>query len=476
MAVTEILIDHSSHQRLKSLAKRQSGHRVKQRKLANVRYEEKRSNTSNKTMIQKIKEQKRLAMQSLRERNKVETISQRVGLGGTFVAYKIPDKYLKYPAGGIGYGRGKVLLRLRNNLGFKVMKQNVDDVMSNVELREALCLGDSQIEAPCLVRDGQQVTKVLAFHHNDLLERVVDDGTLFGKWIGRDPSSTTAAHLHEFLSLMSNDGNALHDCIPKKEKGSKIVETLGQSVIQEGTMITASKHNAKSYMLGNDGEPSPKNGFFLVRGKMEGPNKTTDIRCKELITPACALAHKALHGFPKKMHLLQEAVSKVFDGSKRISYTNILLTIANKQNDESIVLELNCDMKWQEYQGNKAGCVLHNDANNMPGAPAVAVVLGAYDDFDFYLPTCRYRIKAPSGTVLCGELADILYGVGSGTGIRLTICFAQHECAVTGVLRGANGEPGRAMVGARLSVSDRERIKKGLEVAQIKGLSMYDFC
>jgi hypothetical protein len=439
-----------------------------------LRYEEKRK--SNKDLLALRNEEKRVAMKMPRQRNKVESISLNVGLAEPFAAHKIQDRYLKFRAGGIGYGKSNLKARLKNGFGYRVMKQNVYTVMSNRALRETLCLGDAPIATPCLVRDGQQVTRVMAFHHNNLIEKVERDGTLFAKWIHREASETTAAHLQEFLSLVSDDGNTLDNCIPRKERSSRTTETRGQSVIQEGTMITASKHNAKTYLMGNDGKPAPPNGFFLVRGKMGAPNKTADKRCKELITPACALAHKALHGFPKKMHELCESVARVFDGSKRISYTNILLTVGNLPGEEPVVLELDQDLKWREYQGREAGCVFHNDGNNMPGTPVVAVVLGAYDDFDFYLPTCGYRIKAPSGTVICGELADILHGVGCGTGVRLTICFAQHECAVTGVLRGPSGQSGRAMVGARLSVADRELVEKGLETAKITGLSMYEFC
>jgi hypothetical protein len=68
------------------------------------------------------------------------------------------------------------------------------------------------------------------------------------------------------------------------------------------------------------------------------------------------------------MELLKRLLRDVNDGN---TANKFLLTVGNLPGEEPLVLELDQDLKWREYQGREAGCVFHNDGNNMPGTPAV---------------------------------------------------------------------------------------------------------
>jgi hypothetical protein len=98
-------------------------------------------------------------------------------------------------------------------------------------------------------------------------------------------------------------------------------------------------------------------------------------------------------------------------------------------------------------------------------------MLGAYDGFDFVYPTIGKTIKAPSGTILVGDMHDLLHGVGGGNGIRLTLVFCQHESC----LGKKTQSDGSVLVlnGAKTSRQDTK--KKGEEIARIEGLDAYEF-
>ena len=44
-------------------------------------------------------------------------------------------------------------------------------------------------------------------------------------------------------------------------------------------------------------------------------------------------------------------------------------------------------------------------------------------------------LDAHLGTIIIGQFSDLIHAVGSGTGVRFTAVFCQHENLVTGVTR-----------------------------------------
>ena len=112
------------------------------------------------------------------------------------------------------------------------------------------------------------------------------------------------------------------------------------------------------------------------------------------------------------------------------------------------------------------------DDENAKDTPNVAIMMGAYEGFDYYYPTLHLQVKAPSGTVFIGQFSDLLHAVGGGTGVRTTTVYCQHEIVARGERVLANGEH-QKLVGAKRNKGD---IKLGERCAVIKSLMMHKFC
>jgi hypothetical protein len=145
----------------------------------------------------------------------------------------------------------------------------------------------------------------------------------------------------------------------------------------------------------------------------------------------------------------------------------MLIKAGNKDNSETVSDALEKHPKLKAHYSDKVGTHIHNDSNN--DEPAVAVVFGAFDGFDFVYPTCGKWIKAPSGTILVGNMKDLLHGVSDSTGVRLTLVLAQHETGL-GIYKPKNS---RCCV---LSHAKRSEEDVGVKaVAQTAGLDRFAF-
>jgi hypothetical protein len=203
----------------------------------------------------------------------------------------------------------------------------------------------------------------------------------------------------------------------------------------------------------------------------------TDRRCREFLTPALPLVHRVLAAWPHKMKALPPEVSKAFDGSKRLSYLNMLVTIGGVDKDPHVtycVTEKKGCEALRHYATTNAGTYIHNDEDNTPDKPCVAIMFGAYTGFNFAFPTCGIEIFAPSGTIVIGPMRDLIHAVGGGIGIRVTLVFCQHLVAVDGIMKSAGKI--KVMHGARPSKIDMSSREKGGNVPTIVGLDQYDFC
>ena len=63
-------------------------------------------------------------------------------------------------------------------------------------------------------------------------------------------------------------------------------------------------------------------------------------------------------------------------------------------------------------------------------------------------------LDAHLGTIIIGQFSDLIHAVGSGTGVRFTAVFCQHEDLVTGVKRDKAGKITHILSGERRSKLD----------------------
>jgi hypothetical protein len=450
------------------------------------RYEQKRKSDSS---IQQLRrEQKRHRAEVARKVRNPRHIESVLGMGVPLQVSVVPKKYQE-AIGGIS--PQDIPGRCHNSFGVKVWNSNIDDLLKAMEcvhgLKEEICMGaDLFLRPPMVVLAKRQEPCVMIIHYSQLKATenpLLDKSTLFGMWMSRPRKTVSSEFLGDLLDLRSASGHGIQDCL-KPLKGGLDAKAInrGQTVLQQGTMITAKHVNAKAYMTDGDGRSLKHDEFFLCRSAMGVEGERTDRLCKEFITPGCALADLVFRSWPKKLKRLHKCVSDAFDGSTRLSYTNMLVTVGNKDGKDSVTHVLN--MKGEvvrKYFHPKAGTMLHNDKDNAKGTPCVAIFLGAYDGFDYYFPTMGIKMEALSGSVLVGDMEAFLHGVGGGTGVRITLVYCQHKQVVDGVLKTRRGEPDRVLVGAKRSQSDvkRERKAEGkgkrVKTAVIEGLSKYDF-
>ena len=133
------------------------------------------------------------------------------------------------------------------------------------------------------------------------------------------------------------------------------------------------------------------------------------------------------------------------------------------------------------YLVDQAGTIIHVDCRNTNDTPCVAIMLGAYDGFNFGFPTLGVELIAHSGTIIIGPLSDLLHAVGCGTGFRLTTVFCHHEDLVTGMNKNKSGMTTHILTGTQRSKIDTDREKRTKNkvqtemTAEIKCLSEYEF-
>jgi hypothetical protein len=349
-----------------------------------------------------------------------------------------------------------------------IWHRNVDELMEEVkmkpEMKKTYHIDFREVHTPVLVRDrinSSAQIMALNFNHISDCDSLVPDGTLFGAWLHHG-NHQGAEEIEDFISLKSLSGVSFLECVPNDADHRKSLHTRGQSVVQKGTMIGYHGVNAK-----NGTKDLPSDEFLASRGAMGPVGGITDKRCKEYLSPALPIVNRVLEAFPYKLKRVAEAITQAFDGSRVLTYLNMLITVGNKDNSKAVSGALEKYPKLKAHYSDKAGTHIHNDPNN--GGPAVAIVLGAFDGFDFVYPTCGKRIKAPSGTILVGNMRDLLHGVSGGTGLRLTLVFAQHETGL-GIYKPKNGKC-RVLSHAKRSEED-----VGVKaVARIEGLDSFAF-
>jgi hypothetical protein len=207
--------------------------------------------------------------------------------------------------------------------------------------------------------------------------------------------------------------------------------------------------------------------FIVMRGKMGEVGKETDIRCVEFISAGLMLANRVLNAFPQSMAILTDCISKIFDGSMVLTYLNMLIPMGDKGDTEGVVKILfDRYGKLERHYCENAGTAIHNDPQN--NGPCVAIMIGAYDGFDFVYPTCNKVLKAPSGTILVSNMKDLLHGVGGGKGIRVTLVYAQHDMCLGKYLPRVGQK--KVLYGAMSSAEDDKLRSRGKTVARIQGL------
>ena len=133
-----------------------------------------------------------------------------------------------------------------------------------------------------------------------------------------------------------------------------------------------------------------------------------------------------------KMTKLQYCAQTAFDGSRRLSYTTVSLTVGNREKNLTVSRALRDNGK-ENYCSDQSGKYIHVDERNATNSPCVAITLGAYDGFLFCLPSLNLELHAPSGTAIIGPFSHLLHAVGGGTGVRVTSVYCQHEDIATGV-------------------------------------------
>jgi len=420
----------------------------------------------------------RQSMQSLRFRSTPAHIASALNLKKGFNLDNIPS-YLCYQARAhTKHGNNQNNVKMpalfrggQSRTGIakpSIWHRNVDELITEVSLNPTMkkthCIDFREVGTPVLVRDHRNMcAQIMSINCNDILDcdSLALDGTLFGMWL-RHGNPNGAEDIQDFISMMSSNGVRFLDCVPNDGEHRKNLSTRGQSVLHKGTMIGYHGVNAKN---GTKGLPSDE--FLASRAAMGHVGGTTDKRCMEFLSPALPIVDRVLEAFPFKLKRIAEAITQAFDGSLVLTYLNMLITVGNKDNNNTVSTILEQNSKLKAHYSDRAGTHIHNDPYNE--GPAVALVLGAFDGFDFVFPTCGKRIKAPSGTVIVANMKDLLHGVSGGTGVRVTLVFAQHETGL-GVYKPKNGKY-RVLNHAKTSEEDL-----GVKaVAKIKGLDSFAF-
>jgi hypothetical protein len=305
-------------------------------------------------------------------------------------------------------------------------------------------------------------------------DTLVSKYTLLGQWLGRKLGTTGPKYIDNFLQMTSTLGNTFLDCIPNILVPRGQTVKRGQTVLQDGTAIMAKRQNMQHQRKDADGNKLPDGEYHLVRASMGAVGGKTDRRCKEFLSPALPLVHRVLSAWPQKLKELPNEVSKAFDGSKRLSYLNMLVTLGGIDKDSHVASCVANNPTLANYVAKDAGTWIHNDESNTPGTPCVAIMLGAYEGFNFAFPTCGVEIAAPSGTIVVASMRDLIHAVGGGVGLRITLVFCQHEEASNGVMRHKTVDS-LVLSGARSSITDRKKIAEGEVVPTIAGLDKYEF-
>jgi hypothetical protein len=429
------------------------------------------------------REKKRLCVNKCRDKWKPEVISGKLGMSQTLLTRMVPPKYASfhhYHHGRLGFKGGQE--RCKNTFGVSVWNVPYNKLKTTLEENEGLDkevgMGlDNHVMTPMYLREPNNrrgVVLAIKVTNIDHWKELVPDTTLLGMWLRKQVTDHT--RMDEFLSLESPLGNSFVDCIPKKESPSKQAKTRGQTVLQEGTMITAKFSNSYQNFKDGHGNLLMNNQYQVTRSEMGGIGSCPDIRCKEFLSPALPLVERVFQAWPEKLHLLPQCVQDAFDGSKYLSYLNMLVTIGSDCGDGTKSRAvMKCLKKWpflQNYHSDDAGTVTHTDVSNTPKTPCVAMMLGAYNGFDFAYPTCGTVISAPSGTIIVSSMYDLIHCVGPGYGIRITLVFCQHAvCSEMKMI--AKGSAPRHLHGARRSKKDYERSQKGEETPFIEGLANF---
>jgi hypothetical protein len=370
--------------------------------------------------------------------------------------------------------------RCQNSLGIRIYKQNYDQtmklVMANPQLKREIGMGNEvKVPTPIVLKDDEK-SVALAINYRDLVDcyTLVPADTLLGAWLRN--ASTDQSSMEKFLDQRSKLGNTFMDCISHIKATKSQTVKRGQTVAHEGTAIMAKRYNFLQQGKDAGGNKLPSDRYQLVRASMGKVGGITDKRCQEFITPALSLVNRVLSAWPQKLDNLPPEVSNAFDGSRKLSYLNMLVTIGGVDNDSHVtycVKEKEGCTFLQHYATPNAGTWIHNDEDNTPDTPCVAIMFGAYSGFNFAFPTCGIEVFAPSGTIVVSSMRDLIHAVGGGIGIRITLVFCQHEVAVKGIMQ--HNDTYKILHGARPSKTDIDVRQNGGVVPTIVGLDQYDF-
>lgn len=405
-----------------------------------------------------------------RLRSHPSTISSALGMNKELAVDTIHKDYC---TGGLFQGgRDRCNLSQRFNLWYKNVDETMEAVKKDPTIALELNIGfDDVLHTPVVCRCGNNhIARILAINWKDItdIESLVPANTLLGKWLRRD-GTCGVKDMVPFFEMVSDQGNQFWDCVPNSQDhlGTKF-EKRGQSILQSGTSIGYQSHSANaSRNTDPGGRDLLPDEFIATRGKMGEVGKATDIRCIEFISAGLELADRVLNAFPQSMDVLPECISDVFDGSLVLTYLNMLITVGDRGDEEGIVhLLFDKYGKMKRHYRENAGTAIHNDVRN--NGPCVALMIGAYEGFDFVYPTCNKVLKAPSGTIIVSNMKDLLHGVGGGKGIRVTLVYAQHDMCL-GKFLPKTGQR-KILYGAKTSSEDDKLRSMGKEVARIVGL------
>ena len=301
-------------------------------------------------------------------------------------------------------------------------------------------------------------------------------GSIAQKWLEMEKND--AFMCFWFLTLEGFTGKSLKELLGKKgsidQESRKRSIRRGQTSIQKGLMIGAFETNNVNWRSDVNGTSLPPGQFHAVRGEMGPVGGKKDCLVREILDPMAVYANEAFRAWPIKMKPLHGCVSAAFDGSKLLSYTTILVTIGNRA-ESPIMTEMLSKSNMSHLLVDNAGKYIHVDERNAKGTPCVAIMFGAYEDFDFSFPTLGLNILSPSGTLIIGPFAELLHAVGGGTGVRLTVVYCQHEDLVYGYKKNSKGEKTQILTDARRSIKDRLRDEKAKIDKSVKPSAKIDF-
>jgi hypothetical protein len=350
-------------------------------------------------------------------------------------------------------------------------KETMDIInIKNPKLRSHLKMGNdhvySVLDKPifAVARTGQSdsLPAFLAIHVSHLENVAIDISTIAGGWIceshHRCCSGTSCVPsskcLSNFLQKTGTSGIPLNKLFPNKSGTPKATLQKGQTNFDNGFMVGAMPNNSKSWTCDAAGNKLPPDQFHAVRGSMGIIGGKAHLRAKELLTPCAPIADRLFNSWPVKLKAIPYAAQQAFDGSRRLTYTTVLLTVGNETKDACVGGAINRH-GLNSYLLDKAGKYIHVDRLNTTKSPCVTITIGAYDGFRFCFPTLNTEIHAPSGTAIIGTFDSLLHAVSCGTGVRISLVYCQHEDIVTGLKSHKNAQD-RHITGARRSFSDKK--------------------